>query len=1239
MNVGSLLESLASSDKDFRYMATSDLLNELQREGFRLEPDAERKLSQVLLKQLDDTSGDVSSLTVKCLGPLVKRVDPARVSEILEGLLERLSAKDATKRELGSIGLKSVIADAAGMSSSISAFAGMLGPKLVEAIEKPNTRPETETECLDVLNDLVATFGSHMVDLHARLQAALVAQLELGKALQRKRALAGLASLAAHMSDTLLSSMCATVIGTLTAPGSKGDKLKLYVHAVGALARSTGFRFGAHLPAAVPGVIAICNGAGEDEELREVCLQALEAFLARCPGEVGPFVEASLELALDNLSFDPNYAGDDDEADEMETEGGSDDDEGEDDYDDDGEEYSDDEDMSWKVRRASAKVISAAVGTRPDMLELFYAKASGKMIRRFSEREESVRLDVLAAFTDLLRTTAAVGARANSSAPAARLLQPYVDGVVKAAVRLLKEKASKPKVSIFTLLKELVHSLPEGLSAHLPALVPGIERVLSDKASSSNLKIEALSFLRLTLASVPPEVSAPNLPVLAPRVISATSDRYYKVVAESARVCSEMIRVMRPVPGGPIAMGAADFIPLLHAALMERLGATDQDQEVKEAVISCLGLEVATLGDQLGPQLQPCLQVLIDRLRKEVTRLTAVKAFTAVSHCAIPLDFAAMVDPVAMELTSFLRKANRSLRLASLIGLDSLAQKHAASIQPATVESMVTEAAALVTDADLHLASLALTLCTSTVLRAPASSAVVCVQVLPAALKLVQSSLLQGAALQSLASFFAASVASGAPQAAFDALQKQLLDSAGKPAQKGVSDMAIKHTSRSVAICVAALCGAAGVDKVKATVTSLAGMLQAGSMDDGSKLVALFCIGEIGKRQDLSFEQGLQQMLMDTLQTLGSEELKFATSFAIGSVAAGSRSQFLPPLFTAIGANSKYQYFLLHALKEVIVIPGEAEAVMSAPEVEQMLMLLFAHTGSEEEGARNVVAECLGRLVLVAPERVLPALRERLSDQSATVRSTVVSSIKYAIVDEPQPADALITEALQFFLQLISDEDRHVRRAAVQALNGAAHYKPTLVAGLLPGLLPLLYEQTAIRQDLIHVLDLGPFKHTVDDGLSLRKSAFECLDTLIDTSFELLDPSAYLSCILSGLADHADIKLTSHLVLLKLAAAPTAQPALMSFLERLVEPIDKTLATKLKKDAVKQEVDSLEDMLRSALRAVDALARLPDAHTSQRFADFLRKIQATEGLAQKYAAVRVADAAAAADGPEPMNLS
>ena len=56
---------IASKDKDFRYMATSDLLNELSKETFKVDADLERKLCAVVAVQLEDQSGDISGLAVK----------------------------------------------------------------------------------------------------------------------------------------------------------------------------------------------------------------------------------------------------------------------------------------------------------------------------------------------------------------------------------------------------------------------------------------------------------------------------------------------------------------------------------------------------------------------------------------------------------------------------------------------------------------------------------------------------------------------------------------------------------------------------------------------------------------------------------------------------------------------------------------------------------------------------------------------------------------------------------------------------------------------------------------------------------------------------------------------------------------------------------------------------------------------------------------------------------------------
>lgn len=56
---------MTSSDKDFRFMATNDLMSELQKDSIKLDDDCEKKVVRMLLKLLEDKNGEVQNLAVK----------------------------------------------------------------------------------------------------------------------------------------------------------------------------------------------------------------------------------------------------------------------------------------------------------------------------------------------------------------------------------------------------------------------------------------------------------------------------------------------------------------------------------------------------------------------------------------------------------------------------------------------------------------------------------------------------------------------------------------------------------------------------------------------------------------------------------------------------------------------------------------------------------------------------------------------------------------------------------------------------------------------------------------------------------------------------------------------------------------------------------------------------------------------------------------------------------------------
>nr|XP_046241014.1 cullin-associated NEDD8-dissociated protein 2 isoform X2 [Scatophagus argus] len=1201
-------------------MATNDLMLELQKDSIKLDEDSERKVVSMLLKLLEDKNGEVQNLAVKCLAPLVSKVKEPQVETMVDTLCSNMMSDKEQLRDISSMGLKTVISELPLSSSGLNLTASVckkITSQLIGAMGKQED-VSVQLEALDILSDMLGRLSGALVSFHGCLLSSLLPQLTSPRMAVRKRSILALGHLVPCCSPALFSQLTEHLLTELTKKGLSTSVTRTYIQCLATISRQGGHRVGEHLEKLIPLVVKF-TGA-EDDELREYCFQAFEAFIRRCPKEMSPHVATVTQLCLKFMSFDPNYNYDDEEEEEdsMDVEDGLDE--------ESDDEYSDDDDMSWKVRRSSIKCLEALIGTRRDLLRSFYASICPALLARFKEREENVRADVFAAFSTLLRQTragsgqrglVAAGPDRGEEEPALALLQKQVPLVVKALHRQLKEKSVKARQGCFCLLTELAQTVPGALEQHIPALIPGVVFSLTDKSTSSTMRIDALSFFHVLLLSHPPQAFQPHMQVLLPPVMSCVEDSFYKITSEALLVTQQLVRVLRP-QGETAAAGGFDpkpFVREMFPVTLKRLKATDIDQEVKERAISCMGHMVCHLGDHLQAELQGVLTIFLERLKNEITRLTAVRTLTLVAASPLKINLSSIMADALSVLASFLRKNQRVLKLGTLACLTALVTHHAASIKPAALEPALSELPALVDESDMHVSQVSVTLLTCMAKACPSSLAKISSSVLPGVFALVHSPLLQAAVLAAILDFLQALVLSKTSNLGYSQLLKSLTEPFHRSPSSVDSSVVHRQSYHSVARCVAALSSVCPRE-TPGTVAGLMQEVKNPASVESARVLALLCLGEVGRSGSLGGSKEVQGVILEAIAST-NEEVKTAASCALGSMAVGSLGDYLPFLLKEISSQPRRQYLLLHSLKEVI---SACPASSLSPHMESIWALLFQNCECQEEGTRNLVAECLGKLTLVNPAQLLPRLKQQIKAGSPLARSTVVTAIKFTIVDQPARIDSLLNDCIGDFLKTLQDEDINVRRVALVMFNSAAHNKPSLIRGRLATVLPHLYKETQIRKDLIREVEMGPFKHTVDDGLDVRKAAFECMYTLLDSCLEGLDILQFLDHVEEGLKDHYDIRMLTFLMLARLASLCPA--AVLQRLDRLIEPLKATCTTKVKAGSVKQEFEKQEELRRSAMRAVAALLAVPEVERSPSMADFANQIRTNADMASIYQSVQ-----------------
>ncbi|KAG9252164.1 armadillo-type protein [Emericellopsis atlantica] len=976
----------------------------------------------------------------------------------------------------------------------------------------------------------------------------------------------------------------------------------------------------------------------EFNEVREAALVTIEAFLAACPQDTKSFTDELIACCLRYLKYDPNYAMNGDDEMEVDEEDDDMDEDEDDDFDEDDTFDDDDDDASWKVRRCAAKALYTLIATRGsgELLEngVLYKQAAPPLVKRIDEREENVRLEVLSTLSLLVRRTgeglhatdlgsdelepevsaqvpvsrkrrrqSSVGGSAQPlevpgsrspildkiplSGPQADLAS-LVPSIIKAATKHLKGKAVPTKQAIIRLLDDTVSVQRGGLTDHLSAVIgPVVEAAkasgsgtvasaaggtsTSASATPSTLKVEALRLI----SDIAKTHSSASLQAYLPDIVAgvkvAVQDRFYKISSEAIRTIEELIKATTPPRAKGTSQNHKTEINALFDIVMERSSSNDADAEVRQRALHALGVLVSRTSTGEGDTLlatdkrNAALAVVQERLKNETSRLAAVRAVDQVAATAQAGQLqGAWVREVALELAVQLRKSNRSLRGSSIVALKHLilAPASRGNLDDATIHGLVDQLLPSITNGDTHLLG---------------PSLVILAHLVPDHAELVMT--------QEMVVALSALLTSPSASIVCDAII-ELVTSAGKagagaPLMKALlQDVSIKGDTAVVGKVIGSLLVVSDGALAGVTVDSFVGELGTSrkNKDDSRLSLALAVLGEAGR--GLGSSSPLKPNLF--LEQFGSEpdKVSLSAALALGRAGSGNVGTYLPTILETMTSGGNTQYLLVQSLKEILLSITSLSAEIRGYASGIWDKLLQA---SEHADNKIVCAECAGRLVILSPAEFGPRLQTLLSDDSLAVRGMAVQAIRYTLPESEEGFDAILRNSLvDMLLMVLQDQDMEVRRLGMTTLNSATHNKPDLVLPHLGRLVPFVLEESVIKPALIREVKLGPFTHTVDDGLEVRKSAYETLYALMETAFSRINHIDFYDRVVAGLKDDNDIRQLCNLMITKLSVIDPEETARR--LDSIAEAYRAVLSVKLKENAVKQDIEKQEEANKSVLR-------------------------------------------------------
>ncbi|KAB8360756.1 hypothetical protein FH972_024490 [Carpinus fangiana] len=770
--------------------------------------------------------------------------------------------------------------------------------------------------------------------------------------------------------------------------------------------------------------------------------------------------------------------------------------------------------------------------------------------------------------------------------------------IVSGVLKLLKTSPLPTKQSALSVLQEFVVARQGGLTDDLKEIVGSVLDMLNmsgadahstlniasgaGNASGTTLQIEALRVLGEIAKAHSSTDIQPLMSKIIPTITVTVQSKSPKVSMESLKALGQFVKVLTPPRSAASNKQSANQVEQILAAVVDVIASKSADTLVRSEAIHVLGILLGRTSSPQGGKLlskksrADSFELIFETSKNETTRYPSIKAIDNLAALAPQkTDFDTVwFGKICLELGAQLRKANRSLRGASLQALRTvLAEQHGShNLDETSGVELVSMLIPLLTGKDLHMIGPSLLIFAA--LITDAKFAVVDEDFTKSLCELIVDPI-SANVIDQLADVVTSIGSAGSGQPLMAALLRDV-SMKGSPAVVGklIGDLVVS-----------------GADSVGINIDAFHKELK-NSADDKRKCLALSVLGEAGLRSGTSISSSsLSPELFIGYFDVGSGDVPLAAAVALGRAAAGrgNSKTYVPAILALVNKGNTSQYLVLHAIKEILTYCEYVEEL--APFQGPLWDAAVAASRIEEN--RIIGADCIANLAILQPRRYLQLVQALLDDSDATVRGAAILAFRDIFggtdISFDKDLRPIIVEVLTTMMR---DSDLENRRSALSTFNAATRNKASLVMPHLSQLLPLVVDQTREDPSLIREVKMGPFVHRVDDGLDCRKSAYETVYTTVETTpAAQLDPqlSTLFDRVIAGLADDHSIRALCFIMILKFST--TAPVQTQRRLDDIGDRFKAILAVTLKETAVRHEHERVEEAKRSAVRCALELAR------------------------------------------------